>query len=309
MPLFKASVAEIIRAKQKDDELISTRLHNLVKEALRSLFRLHTEFAQDHTNESTFGQQFRIQPWVNWTTEIEMLTSLVYFFLTTGVGNQTFGEEYVNIVQVDASGRQHPGWQNRLFMVLCHILTPYVVTKMVDKSKSLVNNQEWILESRKTFLIQQLDKVGSVFEWFYKLHRSIFLITASSDSIAKAITSIGHVTIRQRLPPVYRAFIVLGYLGLLESLLSLCYKALSLRRTILLSRNETSAQCQDRKQTISQHRCPLCYEQFDAITSTICGHLFCWKCVYPWCCAEPICPICRESCKPSQLVLLANYSL
>lgn len=53
--------------------------------------------------------------------------------------------------------------------------------------------------------------------------------------------------------------------------------------------------------------CPLCSNQRSNPTSTLCGHIFCWDCIYRWLRERSECPICRTSIEPSRLVYLINF--
>ncbi|XP_005871367.1 PREDICTED: peroxisome biogenesis factor 10 [Myotis brandtii] len=44
--------------------------------------------------------------WLEWRKELELLSDVAYFGLTTLAGYQTLGEEYVGLIQVDPSRRQ-----------------------------------------------------------------------------------------------------------------------------------------------------------------------------------------------------------
>lgn len=59
--------------------------------------------------------------------------------------------------------------------------------------------------------------------------------------------------------------------------------------------------------TSSSLKCPLCLEMCKAQTTTLCGHVFCWKCVNEWVSEKSECPICRSGVEPQQLVCLQRF--
>ncbi|KAL1020793.1 hypothetical protein UPYG_G00004740 [Umbra pygmaea] len=69
--------------------------------------------------------------WLHWRKEIELLSDLAYYTLTTFSGYQTLGEEYVNIIQVDPTLRRVPSRVRRGAIVLFHSLFPYLLDKLL----------------------------------------------------------------------------------------------------------------------------------------------------------------------------------
>lgn len=125
MPLAPANQSQLIRSSQKD-EYYQTFLRNNANEAFQTLA----------------GSK----RWLDWRREIELLSDLVYFGLTTLSGFQTLGEEYVNIVQVDPSKRQIPTQARRGLFIFCHAFFPYLLDKVLV---CLENELEGVQESRR----------------------------------------------------------------------------------------------------------------------------------------------------------------
>uniref|UniRef100_G1Q7A4 Peroxisome biogenesis factor 10 n=1 Tax=Myotis lucifugus TaxID=59463 RepID=G1Q7A4_MYOLU len=67
--------------------------------------------------------------WLEWRKELELLSDVAYFGLTTLAGYQTLGEEYVGLIQVDPSRRQVPLRLRRGVLVALHTVLPYVLDK------------------------------------------------------------------------------------------------------------------------------------------------------------------------------------
>uniref|UniRef100_UPI003AAF9092 peroxisome biogenesis factor 10 isoform X2 n=1 Tax=Centroberyx gerrardi TaxID=166262 RepID=UPI003AAF9092 len=110
MPLVLANQAQLIRSSQKDEHY-QTFLRNNANEAFQTLA----------------GSK----RWLDWRKEIELLSDLAYYVLTTFSGYQTLGEEYVNIVQVDPTKRRIPSRVRRGLLVLCHTFVPYLLDKVL----------------------------------------------------------------------------------------------------------------------------------------------------------------------------------
>ncbi|XP_058408673.1 peroxisome biogenesis factor 10 isoform X2 [Diceros bicornis minor] len=67
--------------------------------------------------------------WLEWRKEIELLSDVAYFGLTTLAGYQTLGEEYVGVVQVDPSHSRVPSRLRRGVLVALHTVLPYLLDK------------------------------------------------------------------------------------------------------------------------------------------------------------------------------------
>ncbi|XP_057606306.1 peroxisome biogenesis factor 10 isoform X8 [Hippopotamus amphibius kiboko] len=103
-----ASAPEVVRAAQKDDAY---------RGGLRS--------AAGGALHSLAGAK----KWLEWRREMELVSDVAYFGLTTLAGYQTLGEEYVCIVQVDPSQGRVPSRLRRGVLVVLHTVLPYLLDK------------------------------------------------------------------------------------------------------------------------------------------------------------------------------------
>ncbi|XP_066875087.1 peroxisome biogenesis factor 10 isoform X1 [Kogia breviceps] len=101
-----ASPPEVVRAAQKDD-YYRGRLRSAAGGALHSLAGA--------------------KKWLEWRREIELVSDVAYFGLTTLAGYQTLGEEYVSIVQVDPTQGRVPSRLRRGVLVALHTVLPYLL--------------------------------------------------------------------------------------------------------------------------------------------------------------------------------------
>ncbi|XP_034074346.1 peroxisome biogenesis factor 10 isoform X4 [Gymnodraco acuticeps] len=110
MPLAPANQSHLIRSSQKD-EYYQSSLRNTANEAFQTLA----------------GSK----RWLDWRREIELLSDLAYYGLTTLSGYQTLGEEYVHMVQVDPTKHRVPSRARRSLFVLLHSFFPYLLEKVL----------------------------------------------------------------------------------------------------------------------------------------------------------------------------------
>ncbi|XP_070241184.1 peroxisome biogenesis factor 10 isoform X1 [Bos mutus] len=103
-----ASPPEVVRAAQKDD---------YYRGGLRS--------AAGGALHNLAGAK----KWLEWRREVELVSDLAYFGLTTLAGYQTLGEEYVSVVQVGPSQRHVPSRLRRGILVALHTVLPYLLDK------------------------------------------------------------------------------------------------------------------------------------------------------------------------------------
>lgn len=115
-----AAAPDIIRAHQKD-AYFSTLLHSHLSTLLRNLYGARLA----HT----------------YSTETRVTGELLYLVLTTLLGNRTLGEEYTDIVHVEAETGRLPGLGRRAGYVMACVVGPYVAGRVLPVLRKRVRGK------------------------------------------------------------------------------------------------------------------------------------------------------------------------
>lgn len=317
MPLVPANQPQLIRSSQKD-EYYQKNLTNNANE----LF--HTFAGSRH--------------WLQWRKEIELLSDLTYYVLTTLSGYQTLGEEYVSIIQVDPSHRRIPSQMRRTALILFHTFVPYLLDKVLIcvenelEAEAPQTSRTWsplshvrlwiqravgmLTESQRKALVPIVFALQQGITLLYRLHVAVFYITGAFYHIGKRAAGVsylrvGHVSGDD--PWIRTSYRLLGALSLLQLGITLTLQFNNLRqrqraRQQWKQHRNLLPSLQVSQSSSRSSRCILCLEERRNTSCTPCGHLFCWECITEWCNTKSECPLCREKFQPHRLVFLRNYN-
>ncbi|XP_030639374.1 peroxisome biogenesis factor 10 isoform X2 [Chanos chanos] len=294
---------------------------------------------RNHANEvfQTFAGSKR---WLQWRKEIELVSDLAYYALTTMSGYQTLGEEYVNIVQVDPTQRKLPSRLRRGAFIFFHTFVPYALNKTLvcleneleadDPDRSLYAPVPWspmsyvknwiqkavrlLTESQRKSLIPLIFAVQQGITILHRVHVTLFYISGTFYHLSKRTAGISYLKVQniadndQALRTNYR---LLGAVSLLQLTLSLILQLNNLRQRQRArqewKQHRSLLQLVAESPSSPASRCILCLEERRHSTITPCGHLFCWECITDWCNTKADCPLCREKVQPHRLVYLRSY--
>ncbi|XP_058831105.1 peroxisome biogenesis factor 10 [Topomyia yanbarensis] len=293
MSLYHANAgqAEIIRTIQKDQTYIDE-----IRSQLSDILLLLSQ-----------------KNWFKYQHLCKLIAEVLYHHYAIVHNQQTLGEEYTGIIQVDANYVMLPNKALQIFAILLEYGGEHVVDRILTRLQMELDRSEELLPEAKDGFIKLLDGLKFVVPYVRGFHTSLFYIYGGKYHISKRLTGINYILIRNWLKENHSiyGFRILGIVTLVQLVLSLVVKfveqrkkakniAASSSKTVKRTRLETTS-------TSSGRKCALCMELAVDLSATQCGHLFCWVCILNWLDERQICPICREAIKKSRVIRLMNF--
>jgi peroxin-10 len=233
---------------------------------------------------------------------------------------QTLGEEYTGVIQIDTKADNLPKKFLQVAAIVLEFAGESLLIKLLNGYEKKVKESEELLPEAKTVILKFINVTKASIPYVKALHRGFFFLNASSQShmqISKRLTGIKYVLVRFWLNDHHSlsGYKFLGIVTILQVIFSLLLKLKERRSEIKIeqaakisaSRSTAITTAEGRVDLESTKKCILCLENRIDLTSTVCGHLFCWGCVLDWIKVKNNCPICREPLTSSAVIFLQNY--
>lgn len=226
-----------------------------------------------------FQKLFGPQKWFTFKPFIKSLSSFIYYSTTHLNNLLTLGEEYTSIIQLDKNGTQLKmvPFSRRLLFAIIHSFSPLIIEKLLFRY--ITNENNFDLKSAKD-LIEKLKDLNLI----------LFYTFGTYSRIADRLLNLKYYSFGPN-NDNYFANRFLSFFATLQFILNVIvtFRLKEIKDEMII---ETASNGQSEPLNEKQ-RCSLCWGIRVDDTATLCGHLFCWKCICRWIAIEPFCPICR----------------
>ncbi len=205
-----AAAPDIIRSNQKD-----TYFQGVLLEQLSTILR------------RLYGSRFSHK----YNSEARTFTELLYFGLTTLLGNRSLGEEYCDIYQIESQSRKLPPINHRAGYILSAVLLPYTLSKLLPSLRSRIrlkiesnigrtpkSSGTSLYDGLQYYLLENLSTITSISTSpIYAIFLAVFYFTGSYYHISKRLFGLRYIFSKRLAPSEQRVgYEVLGVLLVLQ---------------------------------------------------------------------------------------------
>jgi peroxin-10 len=307
-----ADQPDIVRSSQKDDyyrKCLSEQVFDAISRTLGGRVALQTQL------------------------EVRSLSDAAYFWLQTGVGCHTLGEEYCDIALIDSATERLPSLKARRLLVALQVALPYISQKFVARIPAIRNvdlpqgqvlgssQPWWHLSSWRSrsvafrlaafgWLSRNVTNLQSLVTFLLSLHLALFYLNGRYYHVAKRLVGVKY-KFTKRIFEQRPSYQILGLLLMIQLAIS-TVQALRSRIPTLAGSDSaaggvSAAASAPVPEEISAFKCALCLSERRNSAATSCGHVFCWDCITEWANSKPECPLCRQKITLQELTAVYQY--